>query len=93
MNPDTGIPEIHTEAALRAVDVVLCKSRLCVELMAAFRKDKSMRFGIMYTNHTTPDPLRLGARHPRACSRHSNRRLYLWHHFREPSGSATVTLD
>ena len=69
MNPDTGIPEIHTEAALRAVDVVLCKSRLCVELMAAFRKDKSMRFGIMYTNHTTPDPLRLGARHPRACSR------------------------
>ena len=69
MNPDTGIPEIHTEAALRAVDVVMCKSRLCVELMAAFRKDKSMRFGIMYTNHTTPDPLRLGARHPRACSR------------------------
>ena len=65
MNPDTGIPEIHTEAALRAVDVVLCKSRLCVELMAAFRKDKSMRFGIMYTNHTTPDPLRLGAPPPR----------------------------
>ena len=82
MNPDTGIPEIHTEAALRAVDIVLCKSRLCVELMAAFRKDKSMRFGIMYTNHTTPDPLRLGAPPPRLLQAlHSNRRLCQWRHF------------
>ena len=82
MNPDTGIPEIHTEAALRAVDIVLCKSRLCVELMAAFRKEQSMRFGIMYTNHTTPDPLRLGAPPPRLLQApHSNRRLHQWRRF------------
>lgn len=58
VNPDTGIAEIHTDAAMRAVDIVLCKSRQCVELMQNYRRRTAgMRYGILYTNHTTPDPL------------------------------------
>ena len=37
---------------MRAVDIVLCKSTLCVELMAAFREATAdMRYGIMYDSY------------------------------------------